>query len=110
MLTVSFLLDCQPFTNMFVYPSPYLIGQEYRGAGVGGDILGKARRRIGATAMGVGFRDFTVFTINWFGAGAHLKSGETYVNRGYYVNSNLGSVKTTSEDLVTKTFADVSYS
>ena len=34
------------------------------------NLSGKSRRRLGGASMGVGTRDYTVFTINWHGSGA----------------------------------------
>lgn len=86
-------------------------GLEY---GSGASVEGRARRRVGATEQGVGYRDYTVFTVNWFGGeivyllfnwdtscwltntffccifsylGSKLQPGFTYVNRGFYMNT-----------------------
>ena len=85
-------------TFTFVYGK----GSEYGGVGLDG----KSRRRIGSTEMGINTRDYTVFTINWYGEGARLQAGSTYTNRGFYFNSDMGSVKSTADDLVEKTFVD----
>ncbi|KAL7443404.1 hypothetical protein ACHAXH_007319 [Discostella pseudostelligera] len=77
-------------------------GQDYEGVALDG----LSRRRIGSTSLGVGTRDYTVFTVNWYGNGARLQPGSTYVNRGFYFSSDLGSVQATANDLVPKTFAD----
>ena len=77
-------------------------GDEYEGTALDG----RSRRRMGSTQQGRGTRDYTVFTINWFAASARLQAGSTYVNKGYFMNSDLGSVKATAEDLLTKTFVD----
>jgi hypothetical protein len=74
-------------------------GQDY-----GVNLDGRSRRRIGSTSVGVGTRDYTVFTINWYEA--RLQPGSTYVNRGFYFSSDLGSVKSMADELVPKTFAD----
>ncbi len=74
-------------------------GQDY-----GINLDGSSRRRIGSTSVGVGTRDFTVFTVNWLGA--RLQPGSTYVNRGFYFSSDLGSVNSVADELVPNTFAD----
>jgi len=66
---------------------------------------GNARRRIGSTEIGPMTRDYTVFTINWFGYAVRLVPGSSYVNRGYYFISELGNVEATANDLVEKTYA-----
>lgn len=50
-------------------------------------------------------RDFTVFTINWFGYAVRLVPGSSYVNRAYYFISELGNVEATANDLMEKTYA-----
>lgn len=80
--------------NAFTYV--YGKGEDYDGVNVGG----KSRRRIGYSS-----RDYNVFTINWWG-GAKLEAGSTYLNRGFYFISNLGSVETTAESLLNKIHID----
>ena len=75
----------------------YRKGEEYSTG-----VEGNSQRRIGSTDQGVGTRDYTVFTINWYGQ-SRLQPGSTYTNRGFYFNSDLGSVKATADDLLTKT-------
>jgi hypothetical protein len=75
-----------------------------KGRDYGINLDGSSRRRIGSTSIGVGTRDFTVFTVNWLGA--RLQPGSTYVNRGFYFSSDLGSVKSVADELVPNTFAD----
>jgi hypothetical protein len=77
-------------------------GQDYEGVALDG----LRRRRIGSTSIGVGTRDYTVFTVNWYGNGARLQPGSTYVNRGFYFSSDLGSVQSMADDLLPKTFAE----
>jgi hypothetical protein len=76
-------------------------GAEYDNGG----LTGRTRRRVGSTVQGVGKRDYTVFTINWWD-GARLQPGSTYVKRGYMFISDLGSVKTTADSLVNEVFVD----
>jgi hypothetical protein len=66
---------------------------------------GDARRRVGSTQVGTKTRDFTVFTVNWFGTSIRLSPGSTYVNRGYYFISDLGSVDSTAGALLDKVHA-----
>jgi hypothetical protein len=66
---------------------------------------GFARRRIGSTEIGPLTRDYTVFTINWFGFAVRLVPGSAYVNRAYYFISELGNVEATANNLVEKTYA-----
>ena len=65
-------------------------GQEYGTNGVAGN----GRRRTGSSA-----RDFTVFTINWWG-GSRLKPGETYITKQFLFSSTLGDVKAKADALV----------
>jgi hypothetical protein len=44
--------------------------------------------------------------MSWAGADARLKAGETYMNRGYYFSSILGSVKETADILRDKIVVD----
>ena len=60
---------------------------------------------IGKTCNHSPDRDFTVFTINWYGQ-AKLEPGATYSNRGFYFQSKLRDVQTTAQDLRGKTDAE----
>ena len=40
-----------------------------------------------------------MFTINWYSSGAKLEAGSTYSSRSFYLASNLGDVKPTSDTL-----------
>jgi len=76
-----------------------------KGPQYGDGVDGRSRRRLGSTEQGTHARDYTVFTINWYGS-SRLEAGSTYTNRAYMIASDLGSVETTAGALVSETFAD----
>ena len=65
-----------------------------------GSVQGSSRRRWGASD-----RDYTVFTVNWFGQ-SRLKPGQTYINRSFQFASELGAVEALGEDLRDKVYVD----
>jgi hypothetical protein len=78
----------------------YVYGRGSANVAVGGS----SARRIGSTDNSQG-RDFTVLEMSWSGQ-ARLKAGDTYMNRGYYFSSNLGSVQETADILRNKIVVD----
>jgi len=72
-------------------------GQEY-----GTTVLpGASRRRMGGAN-----RDYTVYTINYWQAGAKLAPGNTFSKRAFFFTSDLGDAKTTADSLIPKVVPD----
>ena len=117
--------DYVPANDVNAFTFIYGQGESFATHGTG-STPGRGRRRFGSTSQGgmfhyrsvnillwlfivyyshpcilslVGSRDFTVFTINWYSSGAKLEAGSTYSSRSFYLASNLGDVKPTSDTL-----------
>eukprot|EP00581_Thalassiosira_minuscula_P014784 CAMPEP_0183721232 /NCGR_PEP_ID=MMETSP0737-20130205/13573_1 /TAXON_ID=385413 /ORGANISM="Thalassiosira miniscula, Strain CCMP1093" /LENGTH=1108 /DNA_ID=CAMNT_0025951205 /DNA_START=33 /DNA_END=3360 /DNA_ORIENTATION=- len=104
------LIDVRPTSNIEEIPTGYdpasipsftwVYGKGEDYGDISKPVQGKSRRRIGSSS-----RDYTVFTINWWGA-SRLTHGNTYVNRGYMFHSNLGTAKATADSLIDSVYAD----
>ena len=104
------LIDVRPMTNDIHVPAGYdpsgfdTFTYIY-GKGEWYDSMeGKGRRRVGSTQRGVGTRDYTVFTVNWWG-GSRLQAGSTYSHRGFLATGDLGDVEATAGALLDSTEA-----
>jgi len=97
----SFSTSAPTMANLNTFTYVYGNGDDYE---LNWSIGGRGRRRVGSTQQGIGKRDFTVFTVNWWHSGANLPPNDTYLNRGFLLSSDLGSVKTTADNLVEKTY------